>query len=337
MAVKQKQMKKHFLGILLVFSVIFANAQDKIVSIDCISAESYLNYLPNDLVVFNPMETKQDSAVDALIRHINLVENEYIPDVKIASYLKADTEAALEEVYSAVWKVYFTNVENGCKLDMELFRVQNADKDTLNIENYTSSSALEEEVFQYLSVSDDYDYYHETWGAIEPLEDDSAAMEAIILKNPIANLLNEECYIPMDIDMGAVYALLGEENLDLICDDCEFTDGIGWGFGESTSFFVYSFPKNERIYVLTNSAPNEIIDLALFDFSIGSTTKMEILEQYDLDPEVVQTIDSMEDTSFDVLYRSGREYIPVKQHDLFVKLEFQDEILRGILYSDKEF
>lgn len=337
MAVNQEQMKKCFLGIIMIFSVVLARAQDKILSMDCMSAESYLNYLPNDLVVFKPLETKSDHSGDTLISHLHLVENEYTPDVKLASYLESEDDSLMSEAYSAVWKVYFTNSEKGCQVDMHLMQVWDAMEDTLDIEKFKSSGKLEEEVFHYLSVSDDHDYYHETWGAIEALEEDSIVSDIRVLENPIADLLNEECFIPMDIDMGAVYALLGEMNSEFACDDCELTEGVGWNFEEHTKFFIYSFPKNERIYYLSNSAPNEVIDLALFDFSIGLTDKTEILEKYELDEEALETIQPVENGYFDILYDSEREYIPLNLHDLFVKLEFENEVLRGILYSAKEF
>lgn len=337
MAVKQHQMKKCFLGFIMIFSVVWTHAQDKVLSMDCASAESYLNYLPNDLVVFKPLEEKPNVSEDTLVSHVHLVENEYTPDVKLASYLESEDDSIMEEAYSAVWRVYFTNSEKGCQLDMKLIRVRDAAEDSLDIEKFKSSGKLEEEVFQYLSVSDDYDYYHETWGAIEALEADSVALEKRVLENPIADLLNEECFIPMDMDLGAIYALLGEEESEPVCEDCELTEGVGWGLGEHTNFFIYSFPKNERIYYLFNSSPEEIIDLALFDFSIGLTDRAEILEKYDIDVEAVETIQSMGNTYFDVLYRSESEYIPLNLHDLFVKLEFENGILRGILYSDKEF
>lgn len=328
-------MRKYFTGIALVLWAGFSFAQEMELPLDFHSAYENTKYLANDLITSNPENLERFSDKKLTKSFVTLMENEYVTDVSLSDYVDKADSNVVEKVHSAVWAIYFIEKgQDSSYLDFKLDQIFDKDGNELEAGDYISTGKFEKEVYIYLLDDSAHDYYFETWGAISEIDTvaNGVEEEQDLLVNPLRELLDEKGIIPFDLPIDTIADLLGAEAVETNCEDCAFPSVYEWSFEKDTYFRVITLEDSTRIYNVFNTS-NAVIKDALLGFSIGET-KEEVLEAFKEErPQVQRHKSSQEDT----LYPENSEYIVVEIDDYYVKFDFSNERLFGLMIAEKPF
>lgn len=328
-------MRKYFTIIGLVLLSSFSFAQEMALPMDFHSAHENIKYLANDLIAPNPENLEGFSDKKLIKSFVTLMENEYVTDASLSDYVNKADSNVVENVHSTVWAIYFIEIgKDSSYLDFKLDQIFDKEGNELEASDYISTGKFEKEVYTYLLDDSAHDYYFETWGAISEIDTvaNEGAEEQTVLANPLRELLNKKEIIPFDLPVDTIEDAIGAEAVETNCEDCAFPSIYEWSLENNIYFRVITLDDGSRIYNMFNTS-NAVIKDVFLGFSIGET-KEEILEEFKEErPQVQQQKSSQEDT----LYPENSEYIVVEIDDFYVKFDFSNDRLFGLMIAEKSF
>lgn len=334
-------LNKVIIGVLLVFILNHAKAQEaekNYVLKDYVELSKNLTYLGNDLAVQNNSSLKGFHDAKLIKDYITLEENEFVEDVHLSKYI-IGIDSTGNKVNKGIWAVYiFNEGPDSSKIEMYLERLYDAEGKELDTNYYRSTGLLESEVMTFLWDDELVSFDSQDVFNIKEAQADSAKVRSgegndsveAIKNHPIDLLLNEDGIIPFEMPMEELIQKIGFGPSEVYCDECIDNTIQEWVFEPNTFFRVVHLKDGNVLYYVYNFNDVIIKDL-FFGFSLGETSKKQILERFkDYQVDVHERKVDGESGSL------KNEIIDVEHDDFFAQFSFENGRLFSIMIAKQK-